>query len=76
MTRSLSKKSWQFLLATAALSVALPLAVVGCSGGSSLPPPQPAPVSQASVPTQAPGETAPTRAEAPAPPGSESDPGP
>ena len=71
MTRSLTKKSWQSLLVAAVLCMALALALVGCSGGSggsSLPPSQPAPMSQATVPTKAPASSAPSAVEAPAPP--------
>ena len=67
MTRFLSRISWQSLLVATALSVALPLAMVGCSGGDSSPPSRPEAASQAASPTEAPSPSALTPTEATAP---------
>ncbi len=63
MTRLLNGISWQSLLVAAALVVPLPLALVGCSGGDSSPPSQPAPITQAASPTEAPAPSAATPTE-------------
>lgn len=68
MRRFIGKIPWQSLLVAAALSAALPLALVGCSGADVSPPPQPATASQAAVPTQAPEPVVASRTEAPAAP--------
>ena len=67
MTRLLNGISWQSLLVAAVLAVALPLALVGCSGGDESPPSRPAPISQAAPPTEAPPPAAVPPTEAPAP---------
>ena len=53
------------MLVAAALGVALPLALVGCSRGDSPHPSQPAPITQAASPTEAPAPSAAARTDAP-----------
>ena len=67
MTRLLSSLSWPSLLVAAAATTWLSLALVGCGGGDSSPPSQPAPISQATTPTEAPAVAAATLTEEPPP---------
>lgn len=67
MTRLLNRIPWQSLLVAAGLTVALPLILVGCSGGDSSPPSQPAPISQTATPTEVPAPSLATPTEVSSP---------